>query len=142
MDRQMDQHLNVFIYRAGFVLLGFCAIAAVIVRMDLFSGIQLLESSCIFQVVLGMYCPGCGGTRAVLAFLRGEILQSLWYHPLILYGVVFFFLFMISQTAMRIFPGYKGMRFRPWYLYGALVVIGVNFVLKNVLKLCFGICMV
>lgn len=140
--QKMDKHINVFFYRAGFILLGIYVLVALVMRFYWPAGIHLPKSGCIFQVILGMYCPGCGGTRAVLAFLQGRILQSVWYHPLILYGVVFYLLFMVSQTAVRVFPRCKGMRFRAWYLYGALVLTGMNFILKNVLKLCFDIYMI
>ena len=30
---------------------------------------------------LGGYCPGCGGTRALIALAHGNLGQALWYHP-------------------------------------------------------------
>ena len=40
---------------------------------------------CIFYSAFGLYCPGCGGTRAVSALLHGQILTSFICHPLVLY---------------------------------------------------------
>jgi hypothetical protein len=31
---------------------------------------------CPFRAVLGIDCPGCGGTRALLALLRGDVRQA------------------------------------------------------------------
>lgn len=54
---------------------------------------------CIWDKMLGIYCPGCGGTRAVLALLHGKPLLSLWYHPFVLYAAVLYACFMLSHTA-------------------------------------------
>lgn len=43
---------------------------------------------CLFRSVTGLYCPGCGGTRALKYLLRGDIGRSLWYHPLVGYMAV------------------------------------------------------
>ncbi len=43
---------------------------------------------CLFQRLTGLYCPGCGATRALRALLKGRLLQSLLYHPLVLYLAV------------------------------------------------------
>ena len=40
---------------------------------------------CLFHLLTGLYCPGCGGTRAFLALLRGDLSLSLSYHPLVAY---------------------------------------------------------
>lgn len=64
---------------------------------------------CIWDKMLGIYCPGCGGTRAVLALLQGKLLLSLWYHPFVLYAAVLYAGFMLSHTA----AGF-------WNLYGRI----------------------
>ena len=43
---------------------------------------------CLFYCATGIYCPGCGGTRAVKYLLEGNLLKSLWYHPLVGYLVL------------------------------------------------------
>ena len=35
---------------------------------------------CLFHELTGFYCPGCGGTRAVLALLAGHPVLSFLYH--------------------------------------------------------------
>jgi hypothetical protein len=37
---------------------------------------------CPFKVATGLPCPGCGITRASVAFLHGDITTSFFYHPL------------------------------------------------------------
>jgi len=39
-------------------------------------------STCVSQRVLGLPCPGCGMTRALIALLHGDLGGSLRFHPL------------------------------------------------------------
>uniref|UniRef100_UPI004056F5A2 DUF2752 domain-containing protein n=1 Tax=Acetatifactor sp. TaxID=1872090 RepID=UPI004056F5A2 len=98
----------------------------------------LPPASCVFLKMFGLYCPGCGGTRAVEALLHGRILESLWYHPVVLYTVIVFGGFMLTNTLRRI-PNspVKGWKFHVWHLYGALVIIFLNWILKNILLIGF-----
>ena len=55
---------------------------------------ELIESAgqgiypCLFHLVTGAYCPGCGGTRALLALLHGRLADSIRLNPLVLYMAV------------------------------------------------------
>lgn len=55
-------------------------------------------SFCVIYRFTGFTCPGCGGTRAVAALFRGHVLESILYHPLVVYGIVLYVLFMGSHT--------------------------------------------
>ena len=48
----------------------------------------LPDLPCPLHEFAGLYCPGCGGTRAFRALLRGHILDSLWCNPLLLVGII------------------------------------------------------
>ena len=128
------------LYRAGLVMLpvgilcGYIALRWIIPNLP--------DSECVVHKLLGIYCPGCGGTRAVIALLHGELLKSAWFHPFVMYTVLMYAWFMLSHTLAKLHvPLIKGMMFQPWIMYGMLVMIGLNFVLKNVLKFGFGIVM-
>jgi hypothetical protein len=35
--------------------------------------IRIAGPPCVFHLLTGLYCPGCGGTRAILALLAGNV---------------------------------------------------------------------
>lgn len=95
---------------------------------------------CIWDTVFGIYCPGCGGTRAMRALFHGEILAALWYHPVVVYGIVLYCIFMVSQLLAILSKGrIKGIGFHSWYLYAAVIIIVVNCLAKNYLRIRHGI---
>lgn len=97
--------------------------------------------SCIWNELLGIYCPGCGGTRSFMALMKGEFLLSLWYHPLVIYAVTIYGAFMISHVFAKItkYRYIKGIPFYPWYLYLALFIIVLNVIIKNILLIFWNI---
>ena len=96
--------------------------------------------TCVIYRLFGIYCPGCGGTRAVSALLHGHLLAATWYHPLVTYTVVVFGGFMLTQTLARLrIGGIKGWKFHEWHFYTAVAILIGNFILKNLLLLGFHI---
>ena len=86
---------------------------------------------CLFHMMTGAYCPGCGGTRAVKSLLKGEILLSVIYHPLVLYSVIAGPLLLLWYVYCRTTD--KPFRQICWKaaLVGGAVLMGGNFVVKN-----------
>ena len=126
------------LYKIGIWVLAVCCVAVPVYFGALLNHVNL--PSCVWFTYLGIYCPGCGGTRAVDALLHGRVLESVWYHPLILYTVVIFGGFMLTQTLQRLgIRHVKGWKFHNWYLYGAILVTGCNFLIKNLLLRFWGI---
>lgn len=98
---------------------------------------ELIESAsqgvypCLFHVVTGAYCPGCGGTRAFLALLQGRVIDSIRLNPLILYMAVSIPSFLLY----RFYCMQKRRAPRPavWMtaLFIGIAVLAVNFAVKN-----------
>lgn len=95
---------------------------------------------CLFRLLTGLYCPGCGGTRAVLALLRGRPLVSVLYHPLPVYCLlVFAALFgawLLFRRRGRAFPVLLWLNRSAC---GGLVLLAANVVVKNYFLLARGI---
>lgn len=92
---------------------------------------------CIFNRLTGLYCPGCGGTRAVLALLHGRLLQSIAYHPIVAYAAGVYFWYMLTHTIEILSKDRYavGMKYRDIYLYIGLGIMLLHFILRNALLL-------
>lgn len=127
-----------------FFLIG-CILAAVLAACRLcLPGFRLPKlPPCLFHLVSGYYCPGCGGTRAVRALLSGHFIQSVYFHPAVPYGAVIYLYFMITQTIDRLSRGRLciGMRYRNCYAWAAVLLIIGSFIIKNILHAFYGFSM-
>ena len=92
---------------------------------------------CLFHLLTGFYCPGCGGTRAIRLLLKGELIKSFCYHPFVPYlalvlllEAVLFFRALIRK-GKRPLAGMEG-RYPRWVAIGAAIIL-VNWIVKNVL---------
>jgi len=61
----------------GFILVSFC--------LSVYSG----GSLCLSRTIIGLPCPGCGMTRALIAISHRDIIEALRLHPLSLMLVPF-----------------------------------------------------
>lgn len=126
-------------------LLGWCGIGGMVllVLAENLLGISfgILWPPCLFHVLTGYYCPGCGGTRAFLSLLHGKLLDSLKYHPVVLYGAGLFFWFMGSSTLEYVSKGRYSvaMKFRKRYVVIALVLTAIHFLGVNGCLFFFGV---
>lgn len=76
---------------------------------------------CLFHEATGLYCPGCGNTRALHALLHGHVLLSLRYNPLLIPAALTVLLLVIR-------PGLTANRGIAWSI--AVVVIAFA-ILRN-----------
>ena len=82
---------------------------------------------CIFHELTGLYCPGCGISRAIVSLIKLDFYQALRYNLLIF--------FLIPYICIYFFLKYiiKGKKELPeWSLYLLLVIIIVYFIFRNI----------
>lgn len=88
---------------------------------------------CIFHAVTGLYCPGCGSTRAMHALLHGDIVRALDFNLLAVVAMPFISGALILSF-IRNFTGWRvpkldlGVRFSLF----VLVLIMVFWVARNI----------
>ncbi len=121
---------------AGMILLFVSAGLVARFQVDLHNVIP----TCYFYRLTGYYCPGCGGTRALVALLQLHFLQSLRCHPLVVYTAAVLGAFWISKTLELIIgEQIHRMRLKPVYLYIAMAVVIIQWIVKNGLLYAKGI---
>ena len=115
-------------------------ICVVILSILQISVTDIYPYPCLLYDMMGLYCPGCGGTRAVYYLIEGNWLLSFKYHPVILYTVFFVGSYVISHTLNIFTKGkIKAMQFRTVYFYIMIAIILIQCIIKNVLVIGFHI---
>lgn len=97
-------------------------------------------SRCWFYQTWKLYCPGCGGTRALEALGKGNLMQSLWFHPAVPIVVLWATVYMTSQTTWRLrkkngWVLHYDQRWPKWLVW----LLAGNWICRNLLLLGFGI---
>jgi hypothetical protein len=139
----MEAELKRFSRICYYVCLGLLAalgILCVVIRGTGFHFAGALPGGCMLHTLTGYYCPGCGGTRAVDAFLRGHWLRSLYYHPVVVYTAVGMLAFVVSHT-LNILSHEKirAMQFRARFFYVMIGVILLQWIIKNAIYFFTGV---
>ena len=133
--KESEPMLETRLYRCGWIFLLILCVWK-IAKKVLFG-----TRPCVFYTLTGYFCPGCGGTRSLRALLSGKIFVSAVDFPMIFYAAVVFAWFMISQTIDRI-SGHRlpiGMKYRDTWVYAALVIVVIHFVVKNLFYIKTGV---
>lgn len=86
-----NKPLDYQVLKKDFIVVNILVGIAVLL-MFLFMLLQRIEvipgMPCIIHDVMHIYCPGCGGTRAIFALLHGHVLESVYYNPAVVMGFV------------------------------------------------------
>ena len=93
---------------------------------------------CPFLHLFHLYCPGCGGSRAALALLMGNIVGSFLANPTVLFiaGALVYYEIALLRFFLGKIPA-KKISLLPLYL--VLGVFVLHFLLRNFLFLAFDV---
>lgn len=95
-------------------------------------------AGCFFHDRLFLYCPFCGGTRAVGALLRLQLVQAWNFNPVVTIGV-FTFLLLDLLAFIRLLRGKSRLYPIPaWGWIVAVVILLAYGILRNYLMLRWG----
>ena len=100
---------------------------------------QLNNNRCYFYYNYGVFCPGCGGTRAFESMLYGNFLKSFIYHPIVIMTV---FTLLFSEISYLTYFVTRGKIL--FYELGVKhfiaidLIFVINFLIKNLIVLYFN----
>lgn len=101
--------------------------------------IDLIPAHCILYEKYGLYCTGCGGTRAAVALMNGHFVKSFIYHPAIIYSVLLLMLFVCSDIINNVFKTKKKkLQLSPGCFYIMVGIIIGQCLIKNILLIFFN----
>ncbi|MFJ2029480.1 DUF2752 domain-containing protein [Streptosporangium sp. NPDC087985] len=89
--------------------------------------------TCPFLMLTGLYCPGCGGLRAVYALAHGDPVTALGLNPFVV-AMVPVLAFLWGRWALRSWRGEPsdGKAVRPAYVWGFLALMIVFWIGRNI----------
>lgn len=125
-----------FIINASLAL---AAIALVIVAKITSENALSELTDCPAHKLFGLYCPFCGGTRAIGSLLKGDVLASLTYNPAILPGIVAFIGYDIVVFKNIITNKSPIIHIHKPVWISLVVILLINWIVRNMLLLVWNI---
>lgn len=124
-------------YPAAWITLG--ALTAAFLGWKYLLGAPMV-SDCWIWRHWRVYCPGCGGTRALKALAAGQLLRALIYHPAVPVMGALAVAYLTSQTIWRL-RSRRGwvLRYDPRWPRMLVGLFLLHCAVRNVLWLGFGI---
>lgn len=88
---------------------------------------------CVIHSLTGLYCPGCGASRALASLLRFELYQAFRWNPLmvVLFPFALFYVVWGSVSFVRCGRNTLDDRIPTGLLWGLAAVVLLYFALRN-----------
>lgn len=129
------------ILKRDFIIVNAAVGVAILVTLIvmLLQQLKVLPSyPCGLRQLFGIYCPGCGGTRAMIALFHGHFLRSLVCNPAIILGGLLILYYEIGVIFTLIKKnGKRYFYYRKWPLYSYLMVVAVFAIIRDILLIGF-----
>ena len=129
----MKKSIDDYVYVSVFLTIVFLFIIYIIYKI---LG-QPQITQCLIYNKTGIYCPGCGCTRAFINMLQGNIIQSLKYNPTVIYSTIVIVVYMSSQSIGRIFRIKERkyiMKYSSIYIYIGISILIGTCIIKNIIR--------
>ncbi|MBQ7153603.1 MAG: DUF2752 domain-containing protein [Clostridia bacterium] len=101
--------------------------------------IPALRMPCPFHDLLKLYCPFCGGTRAVRAVLKGQIVEGIVMYPPLVWLLGLFTAFEITAVRACLRKSAPLVQIRSWVTWATAAVFILFTIIRNILLIAYGI---
>jgi hypothetical protein len=120
----MQKNRSRRIYLMRRVGMAVIAVSAAWLALFLFDPATMpLLPPCPFHLLTGLYCPGCGATRALHKLAHGNFTAALKLNPLVVTG-------LLSGGVSAAFRKHRGLP--GWFLPLLLATIGLFGIMRNI----------
>lgn len=121
-----------FLFKIFVIALPIISIPLIYFAVNLYiEHIYIIQFPCIFNILTGYFCPGCGNTRSIVELFKGNFLSSLRHNPFILISFIFITLQYI-ELFISVFFGYKKIIPRSnKFLFVTLGIMIVYYFIRN-----------
>ena len=103
--------------------------------------LEIGQKQCAFPCLFHLYCPGCGGTRAVNSLLRFSYIRSALEHPFPLYLFLLFIQTWIQSVYSYVIrrDGRFRVKIYAWQMWLMLALVIGFFVIRNILLIIWRV---
>ena len=141
--REQEFNIDYAILKRDYIIIN-VATGVAVLAMGIFVLLQQLDiiysAPCMMHDLLHVYCPGCGGTRAVFALIHGRIWESLCYNPAVIMGgllIIYYelgvFLTIVKKNGKKYYVA------SGWPAYVYLIFIFAYGIVRDVMLLGFHV---
>ena len=93
---------------------------------------------CVFHLVTGLFCPGCGVTRMLVAMIHLDFKEAFWSNQalFVLQPVIYYF--VLKQIYFSITQGKASYsKLERFFIYFSIVLLLLYAIYRNIFLFCF-----
>lgn len=110
----MYRRIDRFSFYFGIIITGPVIILGLLINFGYFEFVHGYDL-CIIHRLAGLYCPGCGMTRACFALFSGHFLRSLAYHVIPVCAVAIYLIYMAYLIRLRVSLKWQNLKWSEPY---------------------------
>lgn len=131
LNKNPDITVNIF-YLAGIFLFFIAIVVFMLINYSSFPRWFLEDTpDCYIERMTGIYCPGCGLSRSVIAFCQFKFVKSFVAHPVIIYSFFGYMCLMVKETVFRIYDKQAVTQKQfLYFVYGGIAVTIIQWIIK------------
>lgn len=128
-EKNLNDYVYISVIITVLVLIMFYIIYVLIGKPPIFN--------CWIYENFGIYCPGCGCTRALINLFKGNIIKSLYYNPTVLYAVIVLIIYLVGNTIAKVLKKDSKyiLKYTPILIYVGIFILIGTCIVKNLLKI-------
>lgn len=137
-DKMENKRLRSFwlFHLSALLLFGICVGGFILFRVLRNAGIPVV--TCPLHDLLHLYCPLCGGTRALLALLRFDFPTAFRLNPAVLLSIPVLLYYYVRALILFFKGGAFSFRLPRAWTFAFLFLFGLFFLVRNVMLVAFG----